>query len=165
MNTRKTLKTTAFAGLLGGAALFLHACLLPVGDGEGLNESGDVEPPIITLVDIRPLFQSNGCASCHGGNSPSGGLLLNSFENARDAFFIITASDTTPRASSTTPSELLVVPGDPDASHLYKRITSTDANFQMPPTGQRMSAPAIAQIRRWIENGALIVAPDTTNAP
>jgi mono/diheme cytochrome c family protein/predicted Ser/Thr protein kinase len=50
----------------------------------------------------------------------------------------------------------VVVPGKPDASDLYKLITSTEDNMRMPPSeeGPPLPPEAIATIRQWIQEGA-----------
>jgi hypothetical protein len=155
MNSKKI-----WAGIFAGAALtVLSACLMPVGDGDGLNKSGDIPPPVLTLEDVRPAFNRAGCSGCHQGSNPPAGLLLNNFENLKASFYIITATDTTPRFATTFPSEKRIVPRNPDSSHVYKRIMSSDPGFQMPPSGNRMGDEDKELIRQWIEQGALIVAP------
>lgn len=142
-------------------SLLTAACLMPVGDGEGLNKIGEVEPEVYALSDVQPAFQRAGCIVCHSGSSPAGGMLLNSVTNARDAFFVIADGDTTPVAATTTAGagKNRVEPGDPAASHLYERITSSDPSIQMPPTGSRMDDADKELIRQWILSGALIEAP------
>ena len=51
-----------------------------------------------------------------------------------------------------------VVPGNPDASELYKRLVTTDAAKQMPLGQPQLSTQAIDTIRNWILAGA----PDWT---
>jgi hypothetical protein len=49
-----------------------------------------------------------------------------------------------------------IVPGDIAASELVKRITSTDANEQMPPpdSGRKLTVEQIELLKRWIAEGA-----------
>ena len=54
-----------------------------------------------------------------------------------------------------------VVPGNPDASELYKRLVTTDMDKRMPRQQPPLSAQAIDTIRNWILAGA----PDWAAAP
>jgi len=50
-----------------------------------------------------------------------------------------------------------IVPGDPDASKILSRITSTDPDLQMPPPSSklgRLTAAEVATIKKWISEGA-----------
>ena len=49
-----------------------------------------------------------------------------------------------------------VVPNDPDASELYQRIISDDADLLMPPTdsGRKLNEDQKQLFKRWIEQGA-----------
>ncbi len=49
-----------------------------------------------------------------------------------------------------------IVPGKPDESELLKRITSTDPDEMMPPTGtgKRREPREVELLRRWIAEGA-----------
>ena len=90
--------------------------------------------------DVRPIFAEH-CAQCHGldeGNRMAD-LHLDipeTFRTDGDGYSII-------------------VPGEPEPSELYRRITAEDELFRMPPA---VPAPALAPedidvIRRWIEQG------------
>jgi hypothetical protein len=50
-----------------------------------------------------------------------------------------------------------ITPGDPDASEVWRRVTSTDADLRMPPPehGSALSADELARLQRWIEEGAV----------
>ena len=54
-----------------------------------------------------------------------------------------------------------VVPGNPDASELYKRLVTTDAAKRMPLGQPQLSTQAIDTIRNWILAGA----PDWASSP
>ncbi|HUY37052.1 MAG TPA: DUF1553 domain-containing protein [Pirellulales bacterium] len=91
--------------------------------------------------DIRPLL-SDHCFQCHGPDEAKrmGELRLD-----------IEAAALAPR-DGTRP----IVPGDPAASELYRRIASTDPDERMPPadSGRKLRAEQIELVRRWIEQGA-----------
>lgn len=91
--------------------------------------------------DIRPILSQN-CFACHGFDAKQrqADLRLDVAEDAlaaRDGAFAIK-------------------PGDPAASEVWKRITSSDPDQIMPPPASRkeLSAEQKETLRRWIEQGA-----------
>lgn len=65
-----------------------------------------------------------------------------------------------------------VVPGEPEASELWRRVTSRDPDVRMPPPGHgpALSADELARLKRWVEAGAAAepfwsdVAPQLSSA-
>ncbi len=53
-------------------------------------------------------------------------------------------------------SKPIVVPGQPESSELYLRITSTDAEQRMPPldSGNELTEAEVQLLRDWIQQGA-----------
>ena len=92
--------------------------------------------------DVRPLL-SDRCFACHGPDAEDrqAGLRLDAREHAVAAL-----------ASGAT----AVVPGDPAASALLARITSTDPDVVMPPphVGKPITPAEAEVLRRWIAAGA-----------
>ena len=92
--------------------------------------------------DIRPLL-SDHCFACHGPDSGKrkAGLRL----DTREGLFGTGKSGAT-----------AVVPGQPDASELLKRITTADKSELMPPpkTSKPLTTAQITLLRRWVEQGA-----------
>ena len=82
--------------------------------------------------DIQPLITAR-CLACHNEKKSSGGLRF----------------DAKPFALRSP----IIIKGNASASHLFQRITASDGE-QMPPTGERLSAPQITLIKTWIDNGA-----------
>src|SRR5262252_4486175 len=93
--------------------------------------------------DVRPILSQN-CFSCHGQSTQKAGLRLDIQKAAYDPI----PEDKNKRA---------IVPNNPARSELYKRITSTDADYKMPPkeAHKTLSARDVAVIERWIAQGAL----------
>jgi mono/diheme cytochrome c family protein len=91
--------------------------------------------------DIRPILSDN-CFQCHGPD-----------EAARKANLRLDLREgvVTARRNGTP-----IVPGKPDGSLLYKRITEENPARRMPPlsTHKTLSDGQKATIRRWIEQGA-----------
>ncbi len=157
MNTKKI-----WAGLFAGATLsVLSACLLPVGDGDGLNSQGDVPLPMESLESIQPLLQQN-CGTCHGA-AASGGMNIGTFDAAFNSFYVVTGSDTALRAAQTTAGAGMtrLHRSIPDSSHLYQRITAT-TSIRMPPGGG-LDQGVVDRIKEWIENGAPVYDTTTTD--
>ena len=79
------------------------------------------------LPDVAPVLISR-CGSCHGGTKARGDYKLNTFENLIQS-----------GASGT----VVVVPGKPDESELYRRLVSKDPKERMPPGDDPLSADEI----------------------
>ena len=93
--------------------------------------------------DIRPILSDN-CFACHGPDEANrkGGLRLDRPEQA-----IVPAES----------GEVAIVPGQPSASNLINRVTSTNPDFVMPPPSSKKGSLSIDQIKlldRWITQGA-----------
>src|SRR2546425_4686264 len=107
--------------------------------------AAQVGPPKVGPVtfnrDIRPILSDN-CYSCHGPDKDKrkAKLRLDTHDGLFDAI-----KDRRP-----------IVPGKPDQSEMYRRITSTDPDELMPKSGsgKTLSPRQIALIKRWIEQGA-----------
>lgn len=92
---------------------------------------------------VRPIL-SDRCFKCHGpdANKREAGLRLDTEEGA----FAALKDD---------PKQHVIIAGDPLASALYQRITSTDTAEVMPPPSSKLSLSQneIAIIKKWIEQG------------
>jgi mono/diheme cytochrome c family protein len=91
--------------------------------------------------DIRPILSDN-CFPCHGPDAAK-----------RKADLRLDVEESAKRdVDGTRP----IVPGKLDASRLYARITSTQADEQMPPpeSGKKLSGAQIEAIAQWIRAGA-----------
>jgi hypothetical protein len=88
--------------------------------------------------DIRPIFNQN-CVACHGGVRQKNGVSF------------IYRDEALGRGKSGRPT---IVPGDPDASELIRRITSKDPDQRMPYHAPPLSSQQISLLRRWIKEGA-----------
>ena len=89
--------------------------------------------------DIQPIF-AEYCTECHGPDKQKAGLNL--------------ANPASLRAELKS-GEHAMMPGKPGQSALIYRLTTTDADEQMPPPekGKPLPAKDIAKIRRWIAEG------------
>lgn len=91
--------------------------------------------------DIRPILSDN-CFFCHGPdkNKRKADLRLDTAEG-------LVGKPGTPGTA---------VPGKPDDSELFRRITSSDPEQKMPPaeSGKSLTPRDIALLKKWIEQGA-----------
>ncbi|MBL8228579.1 MAG: DUF1553 domain-containing protein [Bryobacterales bacterium] len=107
---------------------------------------------------IRPILSDN-CFACHGPDPKTrmAGLRLDTKEDALAA----------------RKSGAAIVPGKPDGSLLYQRVTETRAALRMPPASSHktLTPPQIETLKRWIAEGApwqehwSFIAPSKPKAP
>ena len=93
--------------------------------------------------DIRPIFSEN-CFACHGPDASKRMTALRL--DIEDGIEVALSAD-----------RALLVPGNPNASELYARISTEDTVRRMPPAAaghERLADPEIELIRLWIEQGA-----------
>ena len=94
--------------------------------------------------DIRPIL-SDKCYACHGpdANKREAGLRLDIAENAY-------------KALKENPKAHAVVPGKPQLSEVFLRISSQDTSMMMPPPSSnlKLSEHEINLIEKWIKQGA-----------
>lgn len=124
------------------AVLTLIGCLLTAS-----GFAGEPTPPATTKLDfnrhILPILSEN-CYACHGPDAKArkGELRL----DTKDGLYNSGKSGAT-----------VIVPGTPDASELFVRITApADDSSLMPPvkSGKTLKPDQVAIIRKWIEQGA-----------
>jgi mono/diheme cytochrome c family protein len=93
--------------------------------------------------DVRPILSDN-CFRCHGPDQKGrmAGLRL----DTRDGAYAALRSGATKHA---------IVPGDPEASELLKRVTAERPAVRMPPasTNKTLSPTQIDTLRKWIAQG------------
>lgn len=106
-------------------SMFYQNCA-PPSHTQGFNVE---QASINSFEDINEKVISTKCVSCHSAGNPSGGVDLSSYE-------AILASGT-------------VVPGNSEASSLYKEVTSRSM-----PIGGSLTSIEIAAIGEWIDGGA-----------
>ncbi len=107
--------------------------------------TADAPPPSLAHIEATIFAKACSFEACHGGSRPQEGMRL----DGRTHRILVG------QPSAQVPSRMRVVPGDPEASYLFEKITRD------PPTeGDRMpadfplSAARIELIRRWIAAGA-----------
>jgi hypothetical protein len=138
--------------LSAGISVLLVSANLSCKDS-GVDPNALVVIPPATEVslanDIQPIFNSNGCTSCHGG---SGGLFLTQGQAYSNLVNV--------NAQAACTTQKRVLPGNPDASVLYIRTSANTAdtqcgiNSRMPQGSPRLPQESIDLIKNWITQGA-----------
>ena len=103
-------------------------------------------PDVVSYnFDIRPIL-SDKCYACHGPDA-----------NKRQAGLRLDIADSVYQALKENPSAHALVPGRPEQSELFLRISSTDTSLLMPPPSSNLkalTAREISLIKKWIMQGA-----------
>jgi len=111
--------------------------------GSQLIPGGTPEPePAAAAIDfdsqVRPLLERS-CYECHGSRRQKAGLRL----------------DVSERSLVSDEADLVIVPGDAEASRLYQRvILPAEHEDVMPAKGDLLTVAEQAVLRKWIEAGA-----------
>ncbi len=112
------------------------------------NEPGGRSMPLPQIVDynfhIRPIL-SDKCFACHGPDN-----------NSREADLRLDTEEGAYKALTETAGMHAIVPGHPDLSEAYLRITSNDELQRMPPVSSNLTLTdyEVKLIERWIRQGA-----------
>jgi len=137
-NARAALSAAAFSAVALCGALVLS--------GTAAAQEAPPEPTrpadsarVSYHKDIRPIFQNN-CQGCHQPAKAGGGLVMTSFAD----LFKGGESGTVP-----------IVAGKPAESILFEQILPDKEGVAIMPKDRKpLTAPEIAKIRTWIEEGA-----------
>src|SRR5687767_12039991 len=115
--------------------------LLPALFGALLCSRAATQETISFNLQVRPIL-SDRCWACHGPD-----------ENKRKAKLRL---DTKEGALASKDGKFIIKPNDANASEVYKRLVTSDAEEKMPPADSHLtvSNDEIATIKRWIEQGA-----------
>ena len=114
-----------------------------------MHKDNDKEPALPDMVsynfNIRPIL-SDKCFKCHGPDvsKQKAGLRL---DYAKFAYAPLTKMK----------GAFAIVPGKPEESELYKRISSTDSSYMMPDPDSHLGALTPYEIKlfeKWIKQGA-----------
>ncbi len=89
--------------------------------------------------DIRPILEEN-CLDCHGPDKQKSEFRVDQRP------VMLRGGDSGLAA---------VVPGDAAGSFLIEAVKGTDPDAKMPPKGDPLSAPQIALLEEWIQEGAV----------
>ncbi len=157
MRIKSLISKAVTAILLGVTASSFYACLLPVGSGLGLSDSGD-KPTSVFADKVQPIFTKN-CVGCHhsGGSgwSATGGSAGGLDLSTGNSYASLLGSGTG-QTSFEVPGTLRVNPANADSSYIYQKIFSASpkSGVQMPQGGPYLSTDDINTIKNWIADGA-----------
>ena len=109
------------------------------------NDADKLPDKVSFNFHIRPIL-SDKCFKCHGPDA-----------NKRQAHFRLDIADSAYAPLKETKGAFALVPGKPNESELYKRISSTDTSYMMPDPDSHLGALTAHEIKlfkKWIEQGA-----------
>ncbi len=104
----------------------------------------DDNPPsgnVTYSATIQPMFNSR-CVSCHSASVPQSGVNLSNYA-------------ATMASRGVLYNALIVNPGNADQSGLYDKLLASPRFGSRMPQGGSLSAQQIADVRAWINAGAL----------
>ena len=111
--------------------------------------AGADAPPVSFRAEVAPILVRK-CQGCHNAKKPEGGLDITTFALLK--------------AGGEKAGDLILEPGDPDASHLIELVRPGGAPrmpYKLPP----LSAREIGTLERWIQQGAKFDGPSETETP
>lgn len=123
-----------------GVIISLNACR---------NSSANIEDQMPDTVsynfNIRPIL-SDKCYKCHGPDA-----------SKRQANLRLDKPESAFKALRDNPNAHVLVPGSPEMSELFRRISTNDTSDMMPPANsnlKRLTPHEVDLIRKWIKQGA-----------
>ncbi len=120
------------------ATVFLNTRCTHTEQKASLSDSVDFN------IHIRPIL-SDRCFKCHGPDA-----------NQRKANLRLDTQEGALAALKDNPKAHVIMPGNPDQSEVFLRISSSDTSQLMPPPKSNLSLNEneITLIKKWIEQGA-----------
>ena len=97
--------------------------------------------------DIRPILSAH-CVACHGANKQKAELRLDAKS------FALRGGESGP----------VIVSGKSSESLLWQRVFSTNDDERMPPTGKPLTPAQLANLKAWIDAGAVWPESDADRA-
>jgi len=132
----RTLIVISF--LFAGIILLSQAC-------NNKSKEGAIPDKISYNFDVRPIL-SDKCYACHGPDA-----------NKRKAELRLDIQDSAYAPLKETKGAFALVPGKPEESEVFKRVSSTDPTYQMPIPESHLGALTeyeVGVIKKWIKQGA-----------
>jgi len=108
-------------------------------------QSDSTKDQVSYYRDVRPIFQTH-CQGCHQPAKRGGAYVMTDFSA------LMQGGES---------GEVAVVPGKPQDSYLMAQITPTDGVAEMPKKAKPLTAPELALVTRWIEQGAKDDTPES----
>ena len=132
-------KQLLIAFLFTGSIFWMVSCM------SGNQHSAEVPDTVSYNFHIRPIF-SDKCFACHGPDPVH-----------RKAGLRLDIADSAFAPLKETKGAFALVPGSPDESEVYKRVSSSDTSYQMPTPESHLALLTeyeIALVKKWIKQGA-----------
>src|SRR5882672_9336942 len=127
--------------ILSGIIFYVSSCFR-----NNKNENAESLPETVSYnFNIRPIL-SDKCFKCHGPDA-----------NHREAHLRLDIADSAYAELKEMKGAFAIVPGKPDRSELLRRVTSSDAGYQMPPPDAHLGALTDHEkklFEKWIKQGA-----------
>ena len=130
-------------------AIFFIAAIISLNACHNTSESSVAAEEIPDVVsynfNVRPIL-SDKCFKCHGPDA-----------NKRQANLRLDIPESAYAALKDDPDKHALVPGDPGASELYRRITTTDSSDMMPTVKSNLKPLTpyeVKLVKKWIKQGA-----------
>ena len=136
----KKFYIVALICLIGAAVLFSFIYF----SGEKENREAGAET-ISYNFQVRPIL-SDKCYACHGPDA-----------NKREAGLRLDIEKEAYKALKDNPKAHAIVPGKPNLSEVYLRVSTTDTSIMMPPASSNLPTltdEEVTIIKKWIEEGA-----------
>src|SRR5687768_711905 len=128
---------------ISGVVVLITVSLLFI---QSRGKKEDALPEVVSYnFHIRPIL-SDRCFKCHGPD-PS----------HREAHLRLDIPDSAYAPSKNTKGAFALIPGKPEESELYKRISSEDLTYKMPTPESHLAALTEYEIKlfkKWIKQGA-----------
>ena len=134
-------RSLAIITSIAGSICLAVSCL----NHRGGPESEKIPEVVSYNYDIRPIL-SDKCFKCHGPDA-----------NHREAHLRLDIADSAYAPLHVTKGAFAIVPGNPDASMLLKRVSSSDPEFRMPPPDAHLGVLTPHEQKlfaKWIRQGA-----------
>ncbi|WP_247237359.1 PSD1 and planctomycete cytochrome C domain-containing protein [Telluribacter sp. SYSU D00476] len=109
------------------------------------TSSDEKLPEVVSYnFDIRPIL-SDKCFACHGPDA-----------NKREAGLRLDIAESAYKALADNPGAHAIVPGKPELSEVFRRVSSQDTSVLMPPkeSNLKLTSREIDLIEKWIKQGA-----------
>ena len=131
----------AITGSIGAAVIYASQ---PYAQGFAADDGGPLPRLVSYNWDVRPILSQN-CFRCHGQDSGS-----------RKADLRLDVPEKAYGELPKNHGKYAIVPGNPNKSQMFRRITASDPDERMPPpdTHLTLSKHDIALLDRWIRQGA-----------
>lgn len=125
-------------------SVLLSITLLQACQGSAGQTTAALTDSVTYNFDVRPIL-SDKCFSCHGPDA-----------NKREAGLRLDLADSAFKALEDNPAAHAWVPGNPEGSEAFLRISTQDTSILMPPPYSNLSLTTqeIAIIKKWIQQGA-----------